>query len=88
LKPDQDLIERTHDFRKAYLDAKEDSIIAEAVRLLIADQIKNNRDLHRRYKAARVNGRVSRCVAASLASQRSEKGISEARSKWPHLTSH
>jgi hypothetical protein len=50
---DQDLIERMQDFREAYLDGKEQTIIAEAVRTFIKDQVKNNRDIRRRYQAAR-----------------------------------
>jgi hypothetical protein len=50
---DQDLIERMQDFRKAYLDANENTVIAEAVRSFIKDQVKNNPDIRRRWKTAR-----------------------------------
>jgi hypothetical protein len=50
---DQDLIERMQDFREACLDAKEGTIIAEALRTFIANQVKNNRDIGRRFRAAR-----------------------------------
>ena len=50
---DQDLIERMDDFREAYLNAKEGSVLAEAFRLFIKDQIGKNADIKRRYVAAR-----------------------------------
>lgn len=50
---DQNLIECMHDFKEAYLDAKESTIIAEAIRAFIADQIKNNRGIRQRYRAVR-----------------------------------
>jgi hypothetical protein len=50
---DQDLIERMQDFREAYLDANEGTILAEAFRDFIKVQIKNNPDIRRRYRAAR-----------------------------------
>ena len=50
---DQDLIERVHDFREAYLDANENTVIAEAVRDFIAAQVANNPDIRRRFLAAR-----------------------------------
>jgi hypothetical protein len=50
---DQDLIERMEDFREAYLNANEGTMLAEALRLFIDDQVKNNPDVRRRYTAAR-----------------------------------
>jgi hypothetical protein len=50
---DQDLIELMHDFREAYLDANENTVLAEAVRDFIKTQVKNNPDIRRRYEAAR-----------------------------------
>ena len=50
---DQDLIERMQDFREAYLDANESAVLAEALRVFIVDQTKNNPDVKRRYEAAR-----------------------------------
>jgi hypothetical protein len=41
------------DFREAYLDAKESTILAEALRLFIDSQIANNEDIRRRCEAAR-----------------------------------
>jgi hypothetical protein len=50
---DRDLIERLQDFREAYLDANENTILAEAVRDFIKTQVHNNPDIRRRYEAAR-----------------------------------
>ena len=50
---DSDLIERFQDFREAYLDANENTILAEAVRDFISTQVKRNPDVERRYLAAR-----------------------------------
>jgi hypothetical protein len=50
---DQDLIERMDDFRGAYLNAKEGTVLAEAFRMFIKDQIGKNVDIRRRYAAAR-----------------------------------
>lgn len=50
---DQDLIERMHDFREAYLDASEYTVLAEAVRDFISAQIANNPDIRRRWQAIR-----------------------------------
>jgi hypothetical protein len=62
------------------LDAKEDSIIAEAVHLLIADQIKNNRDLHRRYKAARVwLAEIAKTAIVLVAAWRRASQVREAK---------
>ena len=50
---DQDLIERLADFREAYLDANENTVLAEAVRDFINIQVANNPDIRRRYLIAR-----------------------------------
>lgn len=50
---DQDLIEQMQDFREAYLDANENTVLAEAVRDFIKTQTANNLDIRRRYEAAR-----------------------------------
>ena len=50
---DQDLIERMQDFREAYLDANESTILAEALRAFIESQTANNQDIGRRYGDAR-----------------------------------
>jgi hypothetical protein len=50
---DQDLIERIEDFREAYLDASENTVVAEAARSFIKAQTENNPDILRRYTAAR-----------------------------------
>jgi hypothetical protein len=50
---DQELIEQMHDFREAYLDANENTVLAEAVRDFIKAQVKNNPDIKRRYEIAR-----------------------------------
>jgi hypothetical protein len=50
---DQDLIERMQDFREAYLDANESTILAEALDAFIRQQTKDNPDIKRRYRAAR-----------------------------------
>jgi hypothetical protein len=50
---DQDLIERLQDFREAYLDANENTVLAEAVRTFIDNQVDDNPDIRRRYTAAR-----------------------------------
>jgi hypothetical protein len=50
---DQDLIERMQDFREAYLDANENTVLAEALRAFIKSQTENNPDILRRYTSAR-----------------------------------
>ena len=49
----EDLIERMQDFREAYLDANESTILAEALKVFIKAQVDNNPDIKRRYEAAR-----------------------------------
>ncbi|MGY3531181.1 hypothetical protein ACVISU_003949 [Bradyrhizobium sp. USDA 4452] len=50
---DSDLIERFQDFQTAYLDADQQTILAEAARTFIEAQVQNNPDVGRRWKAAR-----------------------------------
>lgn len=50
---DQDLIDQMQDFREAYLDANEGTILAEAIKGFIKDQVTRNPDIKRRYKNAR-----------------------------------
>jgi hypothetical protein len=50
---DQDLIEQMQDFREAYLDANENTIVAEALSVFINTQVDSNPEIRRRYKAAR-----------------------------------
>lgn len=50
---DQDLIERIEDFREACLNANEGTVLAEAVRTFMDDQVNGNPDVKRRYTAAR-----------------------------------
>jgi hypothetical protein len=50
---DQDLIERVQDFREASLNAKESTVLAEAVRTFIKEQIKRNAAVRLKYIAAR-----------------------------------
>jgi hypothetical protein len=50
---DRDLIERMQDFREAYLDPNESTVLAEALRVFIKAQVDNNPDIKRRYEAAR-----------------------------------
>jgi hypothetical protein len=53
LEFDQDLIERFFDFQEAYLNADQQTILAEAARAFIKDQVANNRDIRRRWEVAR-----------------------------------
>ena len=50
---DQELIDDLQDFREAYLDASEGTILAEAVRAFIKDQLQKNQDVARRYRSIR-----------------------------------
>jgi hypothetical protein len=50
---DQDLIERVLDFREASDEAKEQTVIANAVRAYITVQIGENAGIRLRYAAAR-----------------------------------
>jgi hypothetical protein len=50
---DQELIERMQDFREAYLDANESTILAAALSAFIDSQTANNPDIKDRYDAAR-----------------------------------
>jgi hypothetical protein len=55
---DQELIEEMQDFREAYLDANESTILAEALRAFIQDQVHKNADIGRRYQLARERRRT------------------------------
>jgi hypothetical protein len=53
LEFDQDLIERFLDFQEAYLNADQQTILAEASRDFIKTQVANNPDIRRRWEVAR-----------------------------------
>ncbi len=53
LEFDQDLIERFFDFQEAYLNADQQTILAEATRTFINVQVANNLDIRRRWEVAR-----------------------------------
>jgi hypothetical protein len=53
LEFDPDLIEQFLDFQEAYLNADQQTILAEAAREFIKSQVQNNPDIRRRYVAAR-----------------------------------
>jgi hypothetical protein len=54
---DQDMIDRMHDFQRAYLDANEGTILEEALRDFIKTQVDNNPDIRRRYELYRTQRR-------------------------------
>jgi hypothetical protein len=53
LEFDQDLVERFQDFQEAYLNADQQTILAEAARSFIKTQVDNNPDIRRRWEMAR-----------------------------------
>jgi hypothetical protein len=53
LQFDQDLIEKIQDFQEAYLNADQQTILAEAARMFIDNQVANNPDIRRRWAVAR-----------------------------------